>query len=275
MSDHIKKGRSPSAPKTTLVEAIESVGKLHAKAGRSNIKPEVAIIPLGYTSMNGAAVTALATLKQYGLIDREHGGNLAVSDLAVKLLHSKGEEQTEDARRTAALKPPIFAALYDGYHDCSAEVLASHLIQDHDFTADSAKLVASIYRENAEFANLNETRILPSNQQKKEAENAKKETYTITPISLDHIKTEDQRPARMLAQYTFPLGPNQATLVFTGQKLTADDFDALIDFVEFSKRQFERAQKIAPQIEEVPPSPKVADEYIKYHGSAYKSESGE
>lgn len=52
---------------------------------------------------------------------------------------------------------------------------------------------------------------------------------------------------KMLAQYTIPLGSNQATLVFTGEQLTPDDFDALVDFVQFSKRQFERALKTKPK----------------------------
>jgi hypothetical protein len=48
---------------------------------------------------------------------------------------------------------------------------------------------------------------------------------------------------KKLAEYSIPLGANQATLIFCGEKLSADDFDALVDFVEFSKRQFVRAQK--------------------------------
>jgi hypothetical protein len=40
-----------------------------------------------------------------------------------------------------------------------------------------------------------------------------------------------------------PLGANQATLKFSGENLTTDDFDALVEFVEFAKKQFTRKSK--------------------------------
>jgi hypothetical protein len=46
-----------------------------------------------------------------------------------------------------------------------------------------------------------------------------------------------------LSAYSIPLGSNEATLVFKGEKLSADDFDALGEFVEFAKKQFDRKKK--------------------------------
>jgi hypothetical protein len=39
------------------------------------------------------------------------------------------------------------------------------------------------------------------------------------------------------------LGANEATLTFTGRRLTPGDFDALSEFVMFAKKQFERKTK--------------------------------
>ena len=47
----------------------------------------------------------------------------------------------------------------------------------------------------------------------------------------------------MLAQYSIPIGANEATITFTGAELTAGDFDALADYVVIFKKQFERKQK--------------------------------
>jgi len=42
------------------------------------------------------------------------------------------------------------------------------------------------------------------------------------------------------------LGANEAKIVFTGQQLSPDDFDALIDYVRLFKQQFERRTGTAP-----------------------------
>ena len=78
----------------------------------------------------------------------------------------------------------------------------------------------------------------------------------------------------MLAQYSIPLGENVATLVFTGSRLTADDFDALEEYVGLFKKQFVRAQAgvaaakaafASPRVEEVPPTREVRDDLATYH----------
>ncbi len=57
----------------------------------------------------------------------------------------------------------------------------------------------------------------------------------------------------ILGQYTVPLGENQVTILFTGEKLTPADFDALEEFVRFARTQLERGQKA-----ENPDKPKEA-----------------
>jgi hypothetical protein len=47
---------------------------------------------------------------------------------------------------------------------------------------------------------------------------------------------------RVLANYVIPLGGSEeVALTFTGESLTAADFDALEDFVRFARQQCERA----------------------------------
>ena len=50
----------------------------------------------------------------------------------------------------------------------------------------------------------------------------------------------------MLAEYAVPLGANEAKIVFTGQQLSPDDLDALIEYVTLFKQQFERRTGTAP-----------------------------
>lgn len=53
-------------------------------------------------------------------------------------------------------------------------------------------------------------------------------------------RVEPEAPT-VLARYTIPLGQNEATLVLTGSSLSADDFEALKEYVDLFKKQFERA----------------------------------
>src|ERR1700737_4834663 len=110
MEDEIKITRSPRSPSTPLSDAIEQIRKLHSQIGRAKVKPESAVIALGYKGLNGAALSTLGTLSQYGLIERS-GGEVSVTPLAVKLLHPTGEDQHREALRNAALNPPIFGEI--------------------------------------------------------------------------------------------------------------------------------------------------------------------
>ncbi len=287
--DASNQDRSPRAPVVELEEAISRVKKLHAQIGRSPVKPEVACRAMGYSGLTGSSLTLLAGFSQYGLIDRSKG-MLAVTPLSLRILHPTSTEQSLGAIREAALAPKIFLDLYNGYNDCSEEVLSSHLVQN-GFNLDRAKRVARAYTANKSFAKL-DSASAPVVQSEGKDETPKTPpplsppavvpktqtlpAFTFEDTMADYGEASSLIPKgqKMLAQYTIPLGANQATLVFTGDKLTPDDFDALVDFVQFSKRQFERAQKgvaaakaafASPRVEEVPPTREVRDDLATYH----------
>jgi hypothetical protein len=263
MSEEFKKERSPNCPKISLEYALELVKKLYAKAGKAQIRPEVAVGPLGYSGLNGAALGTLGALSQYGLVDRERGQSVAVSPLAVKLIHPLNPEQEATSKREAALNPKVFNQLFtEGYHQCSEDVLANHLVQS-EFTHDSAKRIARVYKENAEFANLDslssnkdtESSIVSVEPVEAKSQVAAKESDTISrqqAIAAPILTTK-----KMLAQYAIPLGSNDAHLTFSGEFLTPEDFDALIEYVELFKKQFERKLKDAAEVK------RLVDEYTK------------
>ena len=54
----------------------------------------------------------------------------------------------------------------------------------------------------------------------------------------------------VLASYAIPLVKSEAKLDFSGDKLTAEDFDTLIEYVELFKKCFEKkasAEKLATE----------------------------
>jgi hypothetical protein len=300
MSEEISRGRSPSCPQIPLLKAIEMVKNLHAKAGKAAISRETAVGPMGFNGMNGAALTALSVLSQYGLIDAERGANLRVSDLALRIIHPTGAKQEADAKAEAVMRPKVFAELYQGgYGDCDEGVLANHLVQS-GFTPDGARKVAAVFKANSEFANLSGGSTIPQSNEPappshtgdvtadylaairrkpKDAPKTLLHEPATQPGAAPQGRPENTATApaitqrgNVLAQYSIPLGENVATLVFTGSRLTADDFDALEEYVGLFKKQFIRAQAAAkadfatPIIEEVPPSREVRDDMTTFHG---------
>ncbi len=251
MSEAITLDRSPRSPGLELVDSINLTSKLFDAIRTATVAPDIAVRPLGYGGTNGAAMGTLATLAQYGLVDRA-GGKVSVTPLAIRIIHSKGDEQREAAIREAALFPKIMKELYDGYLDCAESVITGHLIQS-GFNPERAKRVASIHVANKVFAKL-----CPSEQQAQEDNDAdvsgdKKETpLTSGGPAISSIRQTPPPAAplpvavgtkNMLATYTAPLGANEATITFCGDKLSVEDFDALGDFVEYCKKQYERKLK--------------------------------
>lgn len=60
----------------------------------------------------------------------------------------------------------------------------------------------------------------------------------------ESLREEEGKP--VLARYSIPLGGSEATLIFTGSSLLPEDFDALSDYIQLFKKQFERRAK-APE----------------------------
>jgi hypothetical protein len=154
MNDEPKRDRSPNYPKLTLEAAIALMGKLHKELGKAKVKREVAIKALGYSGINGASLTTLGAISQYGLIDQDRGSGVSVSPMAVEILHPTNATQSQNAIITAALTPKVFNVLYtEGLHRASEQTLANHLIQNA-FTPDGAAKAAAVFLSNISFANL-------------------------------------------------------------------------------------------------------------------------
>jgi hypothetical protein len=243
MSEETQSDKSPRSPNYTLEYALDQVRKLHSQIGKATVKPESAAIALGYKGVNGAALTTFGTLSQYGLIERSKG-MVNVTPLAIRLLHPTGDAQLKEARREAALAPKIFKEIHEKLGQCSVEVLTSHLVQN-GFTPDRAKRSASVYAANKGFANLTETGT-KGGQETATERTARIENGDSKEKSSEQRQiTEKTEGIGVIAQYSIPLGGNEATLTFKGDCLSVSDFDALIEYVELFKKQFQRKNPAA------------------------------
>lgn len=144
--------RSPRYPSVSLVEAVEMARKIFAKDGMNSVDRESAVQHLGYSSLNGASATALAALKQYGLVNDSGKGTLRLSDLALDLLEPETEAGRAAAIRTAAFNPDLFASLFERFPGSipSESNLRAHLLRQQ-FSNSAVKAVVPAYLATCEY----------------------------------------------------------------------------------------------------------------------------
>lgn len=261
MNPEISKQRSPNAPGVPLTDAITVASKLYNAIRGASVKPDVAVKALGYSGLNGAALTTLGMLSQYGLIERSKG-MVTISPLAMGILHPLGQSQKDAAIRTAALSPRVFEELNEGFLDCAPGVIENHLIHQ-GFNPDRAKKVAAVYAENRTFANLQNPSNLPDSPPtmspstadiRTRTRNVSSERPLDVNLDLSHVKTEKSLP--LARQYRLPLDEDhEVQLFFYGEDVGTEQLEGLSAFLDFMTEQFKKkeAAKAAASIKAAQP----------------------
>lgn len=144
--------RSPRYPAVSLPEAERMVNEVFQKDGMNPVDRESAVQHIGYSSLNGASATALASLKQYGLINDAGKGMLQVTALALDLIEPESDVGRADALNIAAFNPDLFASLKERFPEKipSESNLRAHLLRQ-EFTSAAVKVVVPAYLETCEY----------------------------------------------------------------------------------------------------------------------------
>lgn len=147
--------KSPRAPSFSLDDAIERALRIYDKERRHAAPVDVVAKHLGYkNASNGTALTALATLRYYGLVERPREGMLAAS----KDLEAYKFAPEEKMRKGLILKwlktPPLFSELIEHYKGGlpSDATIKFDLIQ-RGFNDKSADAVLTVFRRSLDYAN--------------------------------------------------------------------------------------------------------------------------
>lgn len=142
--------RSPRYPRQNLSKSIDMTRKLFAGAHQSKIDVDSAAKVIGYSgSGGGAASSALGALRQFGLVDGLRG-DVAVSELAMRILEPMNDRERADALREAAMRPEIFERIvsqFGGKLPGSDEPIRSFLIRHEGFSAGGADELIATLRE--------------------------------------------------------------------------------------------------------------------------------
>jgi hypothetical protein len=152
--NEVTRKKSPRAPSIPLDEAVERAIGVYEKERRHSAPTEVIANDLGYKSANnGAAISALASLRSFGLLEKAQEGKLAVAKDVETYRFAPSEELKDQLRIKWLRSPGIFAQLLDGYVGAlpSDANLRFDLIQ-RGFSPASAESTLSVFKKSVEFA---------------------------------------------------------------------------------------------------------------------------
>lgn len=137
-----------------LDEAIDRAVKIYEKEHLHPAPTDAVAQHMGYKNANnGAALSAMASLRYFGLLDRPADGKLAVTKDVESYMYAPSEDIQQALRIKWLRTPPVFAELLDSYQGAlpSDANLRFGLIQK-GFLPASAESAISIFRRSVEFA---------------------------------------------------------------------------------------------------------------------------
>lgn len=192
--------RSPQYPYFDLPTALEKVQKIWESEGRAEVDPEVAAQDMGFSGTSGSSFSALSALRKFGLI--EGRGDLRLTDLALKILLPKSEDEKDGAIQEAALKPKLYKDLWEQYSSSglpSDEALIAALVRDYKFNKKKAQPCVQDLISSLEYARfIDEARkpiqpLITDTQKEHIPDKAAKNGHEIPDRRADHGRTYKMR----------------------------------------------------------------------------------
>lgn len=146
--------KSPRAPSISLDDAIEKISRIYDK-DRCHAAPLDGVAQhIGFKNANnGSALSAIASLKYYGLLDRPKEGMGAVSKEYEAFRFAPTEEIKRELMTKWLKAPPVFAELLDKYPSGlpSDTTLKFELIQ-RGFAPVAADSCLQVFRKSVDYA---------------------------------------------------------------------------------------------------------------------------
>lgn len=144
--------RSPSYPRISLDRAIDLARKVYDSAYESNVDVTTAVGLMGYQGKSGPSLAALASLKQYGLMEGRDQA-LRITSLALRILHPSNEVERLAALKSAVFLPTFYEEIGKQFSGRMPgdQVLKSHLVRNHGFTQGGADDFIRVLKDNRPY----------------------------------------------------------------------------------------------------------------------------
>jgi hypothetical protein len=227
MMDAEDKSDLSQFPRRSLKDCLRLGKLLLEKISNTQVDPHVAIGAIGYSTMNGAAMSALGALRHYGLIEGPRGKGVSATTVLVRA--SRSDEQA--LLTELAFRPVVFRHLKEGgFETCTDDILMKHL-EGRGLSARAARDAVKIFRANAAFL------VAASDSP------ASGPPALPAPASPSAGPPRSAPPtAKQLATYSFPLAGCDASLVFSGAQLGSEDLAILREHLDVIGRTLAKRQ---------------------------------
>jgi hypothetical protein len=230
MMDAKDKSDLSQFPRRSLKDCLRLGKLLLVKISNTQVDPHVAIGAIGYSTMNGAAMSALGALRHYGLIEGPRGKGVSATTVLVRASRSDDQALLTEL----AFRPVVFRHLKEGgFETCTDDILMKHL-EGRGLSARAARDAVKIFRANAAF--------LGAASDSPAAGPAALPALPV-PASPSAGPPRSAPPtAKQLATYSFPLAGCDASLVFSGAQLGSEDLAILREHLDVIGRTLAKRQ---------------------------------
>jgi len=153
--------RSPNYPAESLEAAVKRVKKLYDEDHEAGSTVESAAGHMGFNKAHGEAMSVLAGLKKFGLVEMR-SDRVHVTKRAVNILLFPDQERGQAALKEAVLLPSIYRELFNRFKGVglpSDKTLRAELIADSGFNPKSVDAFLKDFRKSLEYGGIS-----PENQ---------------------------------------------------------------------------------------------------------------
>ncbi len=162
--------RSPAYPAESLKAAVGRVQKLYDADTESGSTIESAATHMGFNKAHGDALSVLAGLKKFGLVEMR-GDRVVVTKRAVNILLFPEQDRGKNALREAVLLPQAYRELFNRFKGRklpSDPTLRSELIADKGFNIKAVDGFLKDFRASLAYAGISTEEQLNSSTEEPE-----------------------------------------------------------------------------------------------------------
>jgi len=246
-ADKKTRHRSPNYPAVGLRNAVERVRALYQRDGKAGAPAKLAVVHIGFASAHGEAMSVLAALKKFGLVDMSKG-RVVPTQRAIEIINLPNDDKRRvQALMEAAISPAIYRELIEQHKRTgfpADDVLQSELVTYKDFNPKAVAGFVKDFRDTLDFAGLSDVTSLDLASESEAEEHSAlpdsqvqpSKTITITP-----------RPAIQFAGRvsvnTWTLSPQASAELRINGEVSTEDLELLRDYVEITIKALSRKAK--------------------------------
>ncbi len=209
---------------------------MYQKGGKAGAPPKIAAVHIGFQTPHGQAMSVLAALKKFGLLE-EVKDRLVPTQRAIEILHlPENDARRAQALKDAALDPPIYRELAEQHRTTGLpadDVLQSELKTYRDFNPNAVASFVKDFKDSLEFAGLSENGTLKLEPMTTTSPiEGQKGPQPIASQEFSNIFEDFKKPAGQVPVRRYPLDISiprnlRAELAISGEELRKEDLERL------------------------------------------------